>query len=246
MWLKVAVHKPTRETLLMDTSQVPLEQIALHCHEETRKFTLHTAFVTDYCMELMRRALLRRIPDAFTRLYDIYEPLVRKWVYQHHQFRWTDEDAAYFANAALTQFYFAVSGSKFERFETVAQLLQYLKRCVYTSIAMHVRTAQTQVAAVPLPTDDLAPAMQPSWDANLNAQTLWARVCVLLPDENDQLLARWCFIEDLKPADILREQLGHWDDVRDISVALQRIRRRLRGDEVLLALLRDVRDEKQG
>lgn len=229
----------------MDTSKVPLEQIALHCHEETRKFTLHSDFVTDYCMELMRRALFRRTPDAFTRLYEIYEPIVRKWVYQHPQFRWTDEDAAYFVNAALTQFYFAVSGSKFERFETLAQLLQYLKRCVYTSIAMYVRTAQTQVPAIPLPADDLAPTTQPNWDSHLSAQTLWARVCALLPDEADQRLARWCFIEDLKPADILREQPGYWSDVRDISVALQRIRRRLRGDPSIQAWIHEYQNESR-
>ncbi len=230
----------------MDTSKVSLEEIALHCHEETRKFTLHADYVTDSCMELMRRALFRRTPDAFTRLYEIYAPLVRNWVYQQPQFRWTDEDADYFVNAALTQFYFAVSGSKFERFETLAQLLQYLKRCVYTSIALYVRSAQMQAAAVPLPTDDLTPDVQPNWDANINAHTLWARLCLLLPDEGDQLLARWSFIEGLKPADIVREQPGRWPDVRDISVALQRIRRRLRGDAILQDLLRSYRDERQG
>ena len=223
----------------MNTSQSTLEEIALRCHEETRKFALRASYVTDYCMELMRRALLRRNSDAFTRLYTIYEPLVRNWVYQHHQFQWAGEEADYFVNAALTQFYFAVSGSKFERFDTLAQLLQYLKRCVYTSIAMYVRDSNTDITSVPLPAGDLAPTASTNWDASIGSDTLWERICALLPDENDQLLARWCFIEGMKPAEIIAEQPGRWNEARDISVALQRIRRRLRGDQIIQNWMHD-------
>ena len=227
----------------MNLSRVSLERIALRCYDETRKYTLQTSVVTEYCMELMRRALLRRIPDAFTRLYEIYYPLVRSWVYRHHQFERSGEDAEFFANAALTQFYFAVSGNKFERFESLAQLLQYLKRCVYTSISMHVRSRSVQPDAVPIGDDDFAPTEYTDWDRRLRAESLWSRVNALLPDEDDQLLARLSFIEGMKPAEILNEQSKRWTDARDISVALQRIRRRLRGDPFIQEWVRDYSEE---
>lgn len=223
----------------MNTSKVSLERIALRCVDETRKYALQTAYVTEYCMELMRRALLRRIPDAFTRLYEIYQPLVRSWVYRHHQFEQSGEDADFFVNAALTQFYFAVSGKKFERFDTLAQLLQYLKRCVYTSIAMHVRSRNIQLADTPVAADDFASAEYPDWDRRMGAELLWSRVRALLPEEDDQLLARLSFVEGMKPAEILREQSQRWKDTRDISVALQRIRRRLRSDPLIQEWVRD-------
>lgn len=226
----------------MNISQHALDEIASRCHEETRKFLLRASYTTDDCMELMRRALLRRTPEAFTKLYEIYEPLVRTWVYQHHQFNLSGEDADYFVNAALTRFYFAVSESKFAQFESLAQLLQYLKRCVYTTIALYMRSASVQVAAVPFPSDDVAPATQPDWDARIRAESLWERVCALLPDEDDQLLARLVFIEGMKPAAILAEIPGRWPDARAISVKLQRIRRRLRGDEVIQSWVDDNSD----
>ena len=95
----------------MNISQSSLEEIALRCQEETQKFTRQAPYSTDYCMELMRRALLFRNPDAFTKFYGIYESLARNWVYQHHLFQWAGEDADYFVNNALTQFYFAVMGT---------------------------------------------------------------------------------------------------------------------------------------
>jgi hypothetical protein len=52
----------------------------------------------------------------------------------------------------------------------------------------------------------------------------------LLPDEQDRLLADCTFIQRLKPAQIALMYPKHWDKVRDISVALQRIRRILRND----------------
>ena len=59
---------------------------------------------------------------------------------------------------------------------------------------------------------------------------LWLHICDLLPDPRDRLLAHCVFVQDLKPQQIVQEHSALWTNERDVSVAIYRIRRRLRND----------------
>jgi hypothetical protein len=56
------------------------------------------------------------------------------WGRHHPRFARTGESAEYFANEAVRALYFALRGSKFDRFPTLAAVLVYLKACVHTAI----------------------------------------------------------------------------------------------------------------
>ncbi len=212
-------------------NNMSLEDIAMQCAEETQKYFQRKNDVTDYCFELMRHALQIEDTEAFTHLYRNYESLVRRWVYSHPRFSGTGEPAEYFVSAAFTSFYFAVRGSKFERFASLAQLLQYLKRCVHTSVAQHFRGIEPTDL---LPLDDRSPI---STTENFsNFADIWDRINELLPDDIDRILAHCVFSQNLKPSQII-EMHPHWDSARKVSVHLQRIRRILRQDEALRLLL---------
>lgn len=218
---------------MTQASRLSVNDLADRCAEETRKFTRHEADDPQFCFELMRRALLHDTAEAFARIYQIYEPLVRRWIYNYSRFIQTGEDVDYFANAALSKFYFALRGSKFEQFDSLAKVLLYLKRCIHTEIAQHIRS-QSIIPAIPLPEDDLTPA--PKTEPDLAAQELWSRIIVLLSDEKDRRLARCLFIEDMKPAQVFSSYPNDWDSPRDVSVARQRITRTLRRDAALCQL----------
>jgi hypothetical protein len=216
-----------------EMSNMPLEDIATRCAEETQKYFQKRQDDTDYCFELLRQALEVDASEAFTHVYRTYEALVRRWVYSHPRFQGAGEPADYFVSAAFTSFYFAVRGDKFKRFDTLPQLLQYLKRCVHTSIAQHFRGMELS-DMVPLESDDRSPISHTEKFSDF--VDIWDRINELLPNDVDRLLAHCVFSQNLKPSQII-ELHPYWESAREISVQLQRIRRGLRQDGTLRVLL---------
>ncbi len=215
----------------MPASGLSIDDLAQRCTEETQRFNLHQPNDPQFCFELMRRALLLGLPEAFTRVYRIYERQVIRWVYSHSRFDQTGEAADYFADSALTNFYFALRGPRFEQFSSLPQVLTYLKLCVHTAVMQYLRD-QKQADSIPLE-DIHEPSYTPDPEANIQADELWKRICQVLPDGADQLLARLAFVQQMKPAQIVTSYPADWDNEREVSVALQRIRRRLRKDPIL-------------
>jgi hypothetical protein len=204
------------------------DDLAHRCAEETEKFNSRQENNPEFCFELMRRALADESDDAFTRVYQIYERQVLNWVYSHTRFAQTGESADFFASSAIRTFYFALRGEKFERFPSLPQVLAYLKMCVHTAIAQYLRDQQP-TALTPL--DSVSEVSHTiNLDSGIDAAELWAYICHLLPDDRDRLLARCVFLLDLKPRQIVTEHPAQWRNEREVSVALYRIRRVLRGD----------------
>jgi hypothetical protein len=215
----------------MTVASMSIEILAQRCAEETEKFGRRQSNDAQYCFELLRRALAEEVPEAFTRVYQVYERQVIGWVYGHSRFAQTGESADFFAGAAMRTFYFALRGSKFERFPSLPQVLAYLKLCVHTSIAQYLRDQQPSTA---LPLDEASDvAHTPDLGMRSDAAELWQHICRLLPDERDRLLARCVFVEDLKPRQIVVAHPTQWKDEREVSVALYRMRRLLRNDREL-------------
>ncbi|NLE50491.1 MAG: hypothetical protein GX613_03725 [Chloroflexi bacterium] len=215
----------------MNLSSLSTDDLSQRCADDTTRFHRQQIRDTEHCFELLRRALAEGRNDAFTRVYQIYEPQVLRWVYQHGRFHETGEGAEYFANQALTSFYFALRGEKFSRFETLAQVLTYLKLCVHSAIAQHLRKEQA-VHLADLDANHFSESGVSIAD-NLQAAELWEHICDLLPDDDDQLLARCVFVQALKPAQVAHGHPDRWRTAREVSVALQRIRRHLRKDPLL-------------
>ncbi len=214
-------------------AQMSLDNLAQHCAEETQHYLRKEQSRDIYCLELMRQALYEKLSEAFTHIYRVYEPLVRHWIARHQGFEQTNEPVDYFVGIAFSNFYFATRGEKFKRFTALAQLLTYLKRCVYTSIAQHLRDSIIP-HTVPLETAPPITMHQP--EKFLALADVWNRITTLLPAEADQFLVQCIFSQGLKPADVVELKL-QWATARQVSVDLQRIRRILRKDDELRELL---------
>jgi hypothetical protein len=214
----------------LNTSTLSVAELADLCTQDTQKFYRQQTYDPQFCFELLRRALAEEQSEAFTRIYQVYESQVLNWVYNHPRFQQTHESAEFFASSALSSFYFALRGEKFEQFSLLSQVLSYLKMCVHTSIAQYLRAEPAQDL------DELDETQVMSGDDHLESQLiaseLWEHICSVLPDPTDQLLAHCVFVLDLKPAEIV-DRFSHWRTPREVSVALQRIRRHLRSDAEL-------------
>lgn len=215
----------------MTVSSLSVDALAQRCAEETDKFNHRQPSDAQFCFELLRRALGEASSEAFTRVYQIYERQVLAWVYSHSRFGQTGEDAEFFAGTALRTFYFALRGPKFDKFPSLPQVLAYLKLCVHTAIAQYIRDQQP---APTTPIDDVGElAHTPDLGTRADAADLWLHICQLLPEERDRSLARYAFMHDLKPRQIVSAYPSEWRDEREVSVALYRIRRTLRNDPEL-------------
>jgi hypothetical protein len=209
-------------------SSLPLDELAGACAEQTRRYTRREPSDTAFCFELLRRALAEALPEAFTWVHRIYERQVTRWVYQHTSFEQAGESAEFFANAALTRFYFALRGAKFAQFDSLAQVLAYLKACVHTAVAQYVRDHE-KAALLPLEAAaEAAELIDPG--EGLEAASVWDYICQQLPDERDRWLARCVFVLDLKPKAIAAANPGYWRTEREVTLALYRVRQRLRSD----------------
>lgn len=208
-----------------------LSELAQRCAEETEKFNRHQANDTQFCFELLRRALAEGQSDAFTLVYQTYERQTLAWVRSHSRFEQTGESAEYFARAALSSFYFALRGEKFARFPALPQVLAYLKLCVHSAIMQYLR-AQRTPQLTSLDADD-SHGHTPDLGARVGAAEIWERISGLLADARDRLLARCVLLQDLRPRQIVDAFPGRWRDEREISVAIYRIRRTLRNDPEL-------------
>lgn len=199
-----------------------IEQLAHRCAEETDKYRRRLPNDTQYCFELLRRALAEEDQEAISRVEQIYQSQVRSWVSNHSQFAATGETVEYFASRAFSKLYFALRGERFARFAGLPQIMQFLKKCVHTGIMDHMRRE--------LPEDPLDESNVPSADGPSDFGALWAYICGLLPDECERILIECRFLLGLRPAQIVQDFPDCWQDARDVSVALQRVRRRLSSD----------------
>jgi hypothetical protein len=212
----------------MSVAGIAIDDLAQRCAEETQKFNRRQTSDPQFCFELLRRALADGAVEAFTHFYRIYERQVLNWVYQHHHFEQAGESADFFANISLNQFYFALRGPKFNQFPSLPKALAYLKLCVHTAIAQYVRD-QERMAVLSLDNaGDVASSADPT--ANLRLAEIWGYICSLLPNERDRLIARCTFVLNMKPSQIVEHYPGLWQNEREVSVALYRIRQLLRND----------------
>jgi hypothetical protein len=211
----------------MTLDSMLLSEVVAHCSENTQKYLRQLVTDARFCFELFRRALLEAQQEAFTHVYRIYEPQVRSWIYRHPGFDSTDETSDYFLSLAFANFYFGLCGEKFNQFSSVAAVLKYLRACVWSCISEYLRGQPPPLLEI---NDELLAEDTPPGTV---ADELKEHVRRILPDENDLLLFHLAYTFDMKPAEIYRRHPDLWEDVRAVSVALQRIRRHLRKDDQL-------------
>lgn len=212
-----------------ELQSLALDNLAHGCAEETQKFFHQNPNDPRYCFEIFRRAYAEQLNDALVYVYSIYEPVLTRRARRHPLFSRSCQDDAFFARIALANFYQATHGHKFiEKFSELAAVLKYLYACLHSAIVQDVRAnyalEEAELEQVPAPTlqDD--------------ASELWQHILQILHEPQYQHLAYQRFVLEMKPAEILRAAPEQWENEREITVALQLIRRRLRND----ALLREM------
>jgi hypothetical protein len=108
-------------------------------------------------------------------------------------------------------------------FPNLKRALGYLNDCL-DSVVIHDRRKNKKYR----PENPKIPS--PSQDLDVDVEDLWLRLCRQLASRQDRRLAYSCFVLEMKVAEIAARYSQFWTSPRDVSVALQRIRRKLRKD----------------
>src|SRR5579884_3178820 len=231
------------------TSEVPpVEQLSVNelarcCSEETNKFLRQSVSNDRYCLELFRRAIVRRDEDAWACIYQQYAPLVLTWVNQHQSAASLlgQDGGAPLVNAAFAKFAQALTPAKMDNFDSLAAVLKYLKMCVHSVIADEVRSRQARQYEETLEAIEQEPSTDdPAEDviSGLSIQSLWQVIQEELNGEDERLLIYLAYVQGMKPAEICAHQRQLFPSVEDVYRIKRNVLERLRRNRRLRALFK--------
>jgi DNA-directed RNA polymerase specialized sigma24 family protein len=215
---------PAGETRMMEGFTV--EDLSRRCEEESARYLRHETYTDRFCFELFRRAIVERNDVAWAAVYDRYSEMVRRWLDSL-------PDAADVGIAgAFERFWRAITPAKFERFESLSAILQYLKMCVHTA-ELDRRRAQRKTAREQPFTEgyDLLAHDNPEETAThaVDARVFWAHVQRLLDDRKELRVVYLSYVIGLTPRAICERHGDAFPDIQEVyrlkRTALDRLKR---------------------
>lgn len=221
---------------MMNLGQWTIDRLAERCQTETDRFRKSLDYVEAYCFELFRRAFDDSSSEALASVYQVYFPFVMSWVHRHPSFdsqRMVDEHAV---SDSMSQFIYNMRRKPFQDFANVSAIMAYLKKCVHTAVIAEYRQQEKHRFTDSLPEVVVGQATS-GIERQLVAGEIWERIVAVLEDDDDVLLARLVFLQDLPPRDIANDYAQHWADPNAVRVARQRVTRKLKRDPILMDML---------
>jgi RNA polymerase sigma factor (sigma-70 family) len=224
--------------------QLSVNDLARCCAEETHKFLRQSASNDRYCLELFRRAIVKRDEDAWACLYQQYAPLVLTWVNQHQSATSLlgQDGSSPLVNAVFAKFSQALTPMKMDNFDTLAAILKYLKMCVHSVIADEVRARQARQYEETLDAIEQEPARDdPEEDviSGISIQSLWQVIQEELNSEDERLLIYLAYVQGMKPAEICAQHHRYFPSVEDVYRIKRNVLERLRRNRRLQAIFKN-------
>jgi len=221
--------------------QLSINELARCCSEETSKFLKQNVSNDRYCLELFRRAIVKRDDDAWACLYQQYAPLVLTWVTQHQSVAplLGHDGSAPLVNAAFAKFSQALTPLKMGNFDSLAAILKYLKMCVHSVVADEVRTRQSRQYEETLDAIEHEPAGDDPADdvvSHISAQGLWQVIQEELNGEDERLLIYLAYVQGMKPSEISSLHRRFFPTVDDVYRIKRNVLERLRRNRRLQAM----------
>lgn len=223
-------------------AQLSVDDLARYCTEETNKFLRQSVSNDRYCLELFRRAIVKRDEDAWGCIYQQYAPLVLTWVNQHQSAAsLLGQDGGALVNASFAKFAQALTPTKMGNFASLAAILKYLKMCVHSVIADELRTRQARQYEERLDAIEQEPSTEdPAEDvvSGLSARSLWQVIQEELNREDERLLIYLAYVHGMKPGEICAQHRQFFPSVEDVYRIKRNVLERLRRNRRLQALLK--------
>jgi RNA polymerase sigma factor (sigma-70 family) len=223
--------------------RLSVNELARCCAEETNKFLKQNVSNDRYCLELFRRAIVKRDEDAWACIYQQYAPLVLTWVTQHQSAAAVlgQDGSGPLVNAAFAKFSQALTPAKMQNFDSLAAILKYLKMCVHSVVADEVRARQARQYEETLELMEHEPASDDPADdvvASISAQGLWQVIQEELNSEDERVLIYLAYVQGMKPSEISSQHRKLFPTVDDVYRIKRNVLERLRRNRRLQMIFR--------
>jgi hypothetical protein len=209
-------------------SQMKLTLLANLCINEIKQRRCHETADGHYCLELLRRATLEQMDQAWSLLQQCFSEPIRVWIRSH-----PGRDVALLYDSeenliaqTFSRFWYAIHEQHVE-FTRFSAALLYLWA---TLNGILIDTARShlcmQLRQVSLP--ELGGSAEPTAEVPLDGQNIWKSIEPLLVDERERRIAYLLYFCGLKPREIVIRCANEFDDVKEIYRLNRNIIERLR------------------
>lgn len=185
-------------------SEMSLVDLAEYSACEMKKYRRKEESNDQYCLEILRRAIILKDNNAWCILQDQLSDNVRMWIGRHPQRELAlryDNESSYLCDA-FRRFWQAVSDQKLS-FTALAGALSYLHLCLHCAITDNLRT-YARPREEPIPDYGQSSNDEPSIDDLYHEGELWEIINGLLAGEKERKIAYLHFHCNLKAREIMR------------------------------------------
>jgi DNA-directed RNA polymerase specialized sigma subunit len=192
--------------------------------------------------ELFRRAIVERDEQAWIESATRYRPLLAAWASRCSASAALSESYDDLADQAFARAWSALSPERFASFPTLAALLAYMRACVTTTVIDHARSELSRERVEKsIQADEVATPEQLIMD-QFQRQEIWRLAEIAVVSEQERVVLRETFVNDLTPRAILRRYPDLFADAHAIYTTKRNLFDRLKR----CAELRQVYQEWQG
>jgi len=229
----VDVDLISHETKLQHMS---LEDLAQKCAQETDFFFTHHDYDSSYGFELFRRAVRNKDERALEMVITQYQPLVARWVNrwldQHLDFPFINEEAQDFIAQAFERFWTSFTPAQFDKSRNLAAILRYLQMCVHGAITDTWRKFRRIRLEQEMRDEEQEFFQSESTpEHHLQNDEFWQLIKKKSKNPKEYMVVYASFSLALSPREILAEYPGLFRDIKEIYQYKANLLERLERDD---------------
>ncbi len=206
--------------------QANLSTLAERCNSELRRHRRKEPADDRYCLEILRRAIVQRVDQAWSMVQQCFSEVVRIWLHSHpsSDIALMRDTVDNYVASTFSRFWYAMRDQKVE-FVTLNAVLSYLHATlngiIMDTTRAHLRSAEV---SLPDPGSPQEPVVEDSQDGGLLLEILQS----LLPDEGERRVMYLLYYCGFKPREIASRFPNEFADVKEVYRLNQNIIGRLR------------------
>ncbi|MEM8536065.1 MAG: sigma-70 family RNA polymerase sigma factor [Chloroflexota bacterium] len=210
------------DTTCYHISNAPLTLVIRQSYVEANP-TIPWGEPTPWCAELVRRAFADH-DEAWTVVYDLVEPIIRRWV----RFV-SDLDQDEVIQEAFVAFYrFAPRRASLIDDDKLGRMLAYLKRCVSTTIVSLRRRERRHTEVIPLDESNDHMLYEELFTNMAVSDDLPFQIAQLQLTHREYIILYHRFLEGVPPRQIATRFPAHFANVQAVYTVVQNLKQRLR------------------
>lgn len=217
-------------------------ELVAQCAEQNRLFYQRQGNDQQFCLELFRRAIVKREDLAWTALVTQYRPQVERWIVREGSI--SVQILEELVADAIMRFWRAYTPNDFLRARGLSDVLGYWRDCAHSAVVDWQRRQRRETFLL----DDLDDIPSPNGESDRWADTLaqqelraelWRLILAHCQDEDDVLLIHRVFMEGHKPRHVFAQNPHRFVRQEVVYQRLRNLKDRLRRDSQFEALLQD-------